>query len=89
MKFVVWFNERWILISALPITGLLRGSYEKLDVTESYKLNKFKVFLLLYFKQNMLVPSSLLLIAFIKISVAFEIIPLAFIYLDSNRLKAI
>lgn len=64
-------NEKWILISALPVTGLLRGSYKNIYVTGFYKLNKFKVFLLLYFKQNMLVPSSLLLIAFINISIAF------------------
>ena len=71
IQFVVCICERGILISALPVTGLLRGSYENIYVTGFYQLNKFKVFLLLYFKQNMLVPSSLLLIAFINISIAF------------------
>lgn len=45
---------------------------QNISVTGFYKLNKFKVFLLLYFKQNMPVSLSLLLIAFTNISIAFE-----------------
>lgn len=51
-------NERWIRILVLPVTGLLRGSYENMYVTGFCKLNKFKVFLLLHFKQTLPVPSS-------------------------------
>lgn len=51
--------------------GLVRGSYENINETGFYKPNKFKVFLLLYFKQNMLAPSFFLLVAFTDISIAF------------------
>ena len=58
IEFIVCMYERGILISASPVTGLLRGSYENSYATGFYKLNKSKVILLLHFKQNMLVPSS-------------------------------